>query len=117
MSQTAPPKPSRGDYWRHLFAHWPTDLKKIGGVVTELNESVRFIDFAVSGGLLLLQRERPDTTGARKVFLSYDAISSLKLDDPGDLDGYRGMGFQPPVGSATVPAAPAPGAAAPASAG
>ncbi|QDT17489.1 hypothetical protein [Alienimonas californiensis] len=102
MSQPPPPKPSRGDYWRHLFAHWPADLAKSGAVITEHNEPVRFIDFAVSGGLLLLQRDRPDTTGARKVFVSYDAISSLKLDDPGELDRYRALGFQPPVGAAAA---------------
>ena len=102
MSQPAPPPPSRGDYWRHLFAHWPADLAKAGAVVTEQNEPVRFVDFAVSGGILLLQRDRPDTTGARKVLLSYDAISSLKLDDPGDLQRYRALGFQPPVGAAAA---------------
>ncbi|MEM9701888.1 MAG: hypothetical protein AAF907_05540 [Planctomycetota bacterium] len=101
MSQPAPQKPTRGDYWRHLFAHWPGDLAKSGAVVTELNEPVRFVDFAVSGGLLLLQRDRPDTTGARKVFLSYDAISSLKLDDPGELEKFRPLGFQAPVGAAS----------------
>ena len=102
MSQPVAPKPTRGDYWRHLFAHWPADLAKSGAVITEHNEPVRFIDFAVSGGLLLLQRDRPDTTGARKVFVSYDAISSLKLDDPGELARYRPMGFQPPVGAAAA---------------
>ncbi|MFH5802475.1 hypothetical protein [Alienimonas sp. DA493] len=102
MSQSPPPKPSRGDYWRHLFAHWPADLAKTGSVITEQNEPVRFVDFAVSGGLLLLQRDRPDTTGARKVLLSYDAISSLKLDDPGELDRFRPLGFQPPVGAAAA---------------
>ena len=102
MSQPVAPKPTRGDYWRHLFAHWPADLAKAGAVITEHNEPVRFVDFAVSGGLLLLQRDRPDTTGARKVFVSYDAISSLKLDDPSELARYRPLGFQPPAGAAAA---------------
>ena len=100
MSQAVAPPPSRGDYWRHLFARWPAGIPKTGAVITEQNEPVRFTDFRVSGGVLLLQRDKPDTTGARKVFLSYDAISGLKLDDPGDLDRYAAMGFQPPAGGA-----------------
>ena len=94
----AAPKPSRGEYWRHLFVHWPAAIPRAGTLVTELGETVRFSDCHVSGGLLMLQREKPDTTGARKVLISYDAISSLKLDDPGELDKFRPMGFQPPGG-------------------
>ena len=99
MADAAPAnRPGRGDYWRHLFSKWPAAIGRSGFLVTELGESVRFTDFACSAGVLLLQREKPDTLGARKVFVSYDAISAVKLDDPGDLDRYAAMGFQPPAG-------------------
>ena len=91
-------KPGRAEYWRHLFARWPSGTARTGFLVTELNESVRFTDFAVSAGLLLLQREKPDVVGARKVMVSYDAISAVKLDDPGELGPFSAMGFQPPSG-------------------
>ena len=91
-------KPGRGDYWRHLFARWPAGFDRSGFLLTELNESVRFVDFACSAGVLLLQRDKPDVVGARKVFVTYDAISAVKLDDPGDLGRYAAMGFQPPAG-------------------
>ena len=94
----APAKPGRGDYWRHLFAKWPKEFDRTGFLLTELNESVRFVDFACSAGVLLLQREKPDVVGARKVFVTYDAISAVKLDDPGDLARFAAMGFQPPAG-------------------
>ena len=94
----SPNRPSRGDYWRHLFAKWPAGFGRAGYLVTELGESVRFVDFACSAGVLLLQRDKPDTVGARKVCVTYDAISAVKLEDPGDLDRYAAMGFQPPAG-------------------
>ena len=91
-------RPGRGEYWRHLFAHWPAGIPRTGFLTTELNESVRFVDFLVSGGLLLLQRDKPDTQGCRKALVSYDAISLVKLEDPGELARYRAMSFQPPAG-------------------
>ena len=94
----APPKPGRADYWRHLFAKWPGSIRRSGFLITELGESVQFADFACGAGVLLLQRDKPDTLGARKVMVSYDAISAVKLDDPGELSAYASMGFQPPSG-------------------
>ena len=100
MADAPPPPaaPGRGLYWRGLFAKWPADVPRAGFLVTELGESIQFSGFAVSGGLLLLQRERPDTLGARKAIVSYDAISAVKLEDPGDLGRYAAMGFQAAAG-------------------
>ena len=99
---TGPPapaaKPTRGEYWRNLFARWPAGFKRAGFLVTEQGESVQFADFAVSAGVLLLRRDKPDIVGARKVLVTYDAISAVKLEDAGELDRYAAMGFQVPEG-------------------
>ena len=90
-------KPTPAEYWRHLFAHWPEAIPKKGRVICDFGEAIEFNNFLVSGGVLLLERPRPDTTGARKVLVSYAAISGVKLEDPGELARYRVMGFQPPA--------------------
>jgi hypothetical protein len=60
------------------------------------NETIGFKDFMVSGSLILLERETPDSLGSRKVILSYDAIAGLKLTTPMELARLQVLGFQPP---------------------
>jgi hypothetical protein len=65
-------------------------------VITIFNESIPFVGFLLSGGIILLERDKPDTLGARKVMLSYDAIAAVKITDVIDLVRFQVMGFQPP---------------------
>jgi hypothetical protein len=85
------------DAWRSLFESWPESLPRQGLVVTNYGDQIPFVDFLVSGGILLLARNAPDTQGARKVMLSYGAIVAVKSTDPGELARYQVMGFQPPM--------------------
>ena len=82
--------------WRSLFENWPEAIPRQGLIVTSFQETISFIDFMVSGGILLLERDKPDTYGARKVFVGYDAISALKLPTPMELARFQVMGFQSP---------------------
>jgi hypothetical protein len=85
-----------GEYWRALFENWPQSIPRRGLLITSFNETISFVDFLISGGIVLLERDRPDSLGARKVFVAYDAISALKVTDVIDLVRFQTMGFQPP---------------------
>lgn len=80
------------DDWRAIFEQWPDDLPRLGVLTTE-QESFGFCDFLLSRGLLLVERERPDATGSRKVMLPYSSILALKLADPGPISRYQALGF------------------------
>lgn len=82
--------------WKSLFENWPGAIPKKGMVVTTFAETIPFVDFLISPGALLLERDRPDTHGARKVALSYEAISAIKLTNPDPLASFQVLGFQAP---------------------
>jgi hypothetical protein len=82
--------------WRSLFENWPETIPHQGLVVTNFGEQIPFVDFLISGSVLLLERNIPDSYGARKVMLAYDAISAVKITDPIDLARFQVMGFQSP---------------------
>jgi len=85
-----------GEAWRGLFENWPESLPRRGIAMTTFGESIQFINFMISGGLVLLERDKPDTLGARKVILAYTAISAVKITDVIDLARFQVLGFQPP---------------------
>ncbi len=83
--------------WRSLFENWPESIPREGLVVTIFQETIPFKNFMVSGGILLVERDKPDTYGARKVFIGYEAISALKITSPMELARFQVMGFQAPL--------------------
>ncbi len=85
-----------GESWRALFENWPESVPCEGLVVTTFQEAIPFIGFLISGGILLLERDRPDSSGARKVMLTYDAISAVKITSTMELAQFQVMGFQSP---------------------
>ena len=85
-----------GEAWRNLFENWPESIPRQGVVVTTFGESINFINFLISGGLLLVERDKPDSVGARKVVLSYDSLSAVKLASTMELARFQVMGFQAP---------------------
>lgn len=85
------------DAWRNLFESWPEAIPREGTVVTIFNEQIPFINFLVSGGIVLLDREKPDQLGARKVMVAYSSIAALKSTSTMDLARYQVMGFQAPM--------------------
>ena len=82
--------------WRNLFESWPQTLPKKGLLVTTFGESIPFCDFLISGAILLVDREIPDSSGGRKVMLAYEAISAIKIVQPMELGRFHVLGFQAP---------------------
>ena len=79
--------------WREMFENWPKTFPKVGVLIPSFGEPVAFNDFRINEGILLVQRERPDTIGARKLMISFTAILALKIVDVEPLDHYETMGF------------------------
>lgn len=79
--------------WHALFEGWPAGLPRQGLLTTTHQESVPFADFRYTNGLLIVERDRPDALGARKVIIPFGTIASLKLSDPGELSRYQVLGF------------------------
>ena len=82
--------------WRSLFENWPESIPREGLLVTNFQETIPFNGFLVSGGILLVARDKPDTFGARKVMVAYEAISAVKITSPAELGRFQVMGFQAP---------------------
>ena len=82
------------DSWRQLFCEWPEAIPRQGIIVTTFGETLPFQNFMLAGGLLLVERDRPDGAGARKVVLDFSGIAAVKFTSPMDLDQYRAMGFE-----------------------
>lgn len=85
---------NQGEHWHDLFMNWPPKIPRQGVLVTTGQETIPFINFMISRGVLLVERDRPDSTGARKVMLVYSAILAVKLTSVLDLPEYRAMGFE-----------------------
>lgn len=82
--------------WRSLFETWPESIPKSGMLITNTQESIPFVNFLISGGILLLERDKPDSLGARKVMVAYSAISAVKIASTLELARFQVMGFQAP---------------------
>ena len=85
--------------WQQLFENWPTTLPRRGLVVTAAGETIEFREFLTSEGLVAFERERPDSSGARKVVLAFSAITAVKMTDTEPLSGLKSLGFQGPQGA------------------
>lgn len=83
--------------WRLLFENWPNAIPRSGLLVTSYQETIPFKDFLISGAILLLEREAPDSLGARKVMVLYSAISAVKITSPMEMARFQVMGFQSPM--------------------
>ena len=82
--------------WKDLFENWPPSLPPKGLVVTKGGENVPFVMFLLRPGIVLLQRDKPDTAGGRQVMLAYDQIAAVKITEPTDLVRFQAFGFAPP---------------------
>ncbi len=82
--------------WRMLFENWPDSISRKGLLVTTFQETIPFVDFMISGGIVLFERDKPDSVGGRKVMLPYESISAIKITEIIDLPRFQVMGFQPP---------------------
>lgn len=82
--------------WYEFFNNWPAELPQSGIIITTFQESIPFIRFLLSEGAVALERDRPDTIGARKVVISLGAIDAVKMTDTGDFNRFLQMGFSEP---------------------
>lgn len=80
--------------WRALFSSWPANMPRQGLIVTTFGEVISFVNFLTSGGILLIERDRPDSNDARKVMIAYSAISAVKSTSTMDFDKYKAFGFE-----------------------
>lgn len=80
--------------WKLFFQRWPASIPKQGIVLTSLNEGIAFSGFQVSEQLLLLERDRPDTSGARNAIVFFGDVEAVKLTAPIDPVQFKDMGFR-----------------------
>ena len=83
------------EHWQSLFENWPDVIQRKGSVVTKQGESIPFLSFLISFGLLLIERDGPDASGTRKIIIAYDSIAMIKLTTAGEMSLFQSMGFQP----------------------
>ncbi|SFI76299.1 hypothetical protein [Planctomicrobium piriforme] len=79
--------------WQHLFSSWPKSRPKTGIVITTFQEPIPFTNFLLSEGILALERDRPDSQNARKVFVAFTAILAVKFTDTDDFLNFKQLGF------------------------
>lgn len=92
--------------WRSLFDSWPEQIDRRGAVLSKQGESLWFDNFLVSANILLLERNAPDASGARKAFIGYESIAMIKLPTTADLKELQAMGFRKARGSQAPAAKP-----------
>lgn len=80
--------------WQSLFENWPMSLPKQGIVVTTQPDTIPFVNFMLADGLLLVERDKPDSQGARKVIVSYEAIAGLKITSTAPFEEFTQLGFR-----------------------
>jgi hypothetical protein len=85
--------------WQQLFESWPSDAPRTGIIVTTFQETIGFTNFMTGDGLLAVERDRPDSLGARKVLIAFTAISAVKMTDTGDFSKIAKLGFNEPAGA------------------
>lgn len=88
----------RATIWQNFLKEWPPDLPPRGVVVTSFSEQIVFKNFFTSSGVVLFERQAPDSVGGRRVILAYSDISAIKIVDPVTNELFTKAGFTAPVG-------------------
>jgi hypothetical protein len=66
-------------------------------LVVAFGEQIVFSGFAASEAFLLLERQSPDSMGARMILLPYDKILGLKIVDVVKVKAFQSFGFDLPT--------------------
>ncbi len=82
------------DYWQQLFEGWPPSFPTKGIVVTTYQESIQFVRFMISDGMIVLERDKPDSSDARKVVIPFASVAALKITDTFELERFQELGFR-----------------------
>lgn len=111
--QTAAQGKSIKDTWRGFFARWPRGFGRKGVVMASFGEPVAFADFVMNQDFVVLERQAPDTHGARRVALPFECIEAVKFTEPLKTEQFLSNGFigvqneaQPQATSKAAPANP-----------
>ena len=80
--------------WQNAFLNWPASIQRRGILTTVLNEHIPFKGFMTTDKLLLLERQNPDSLGARFIILEYGVINSLRYIDPLKAENFVSLGFE-----------------------
>jgi hypothetical protein len=86
--------------WVDLFARWPAGIARKGVLVTNFGEQIMFSGFMASPTMLMIERQTPDTVGARKVIVPYASISGIKIVEIIKASAFHELGFEGTIGSA-----------------
>jgi hypothetical protein len=86
--------PQAIENWRDFFTNWPSEMKRRGIIVTSFGEQIPFSAFWTSSNLLLLERQSPDSLGARTIVLTFTQITALKIVDVVKINAFQSLGFQ-----------------------
>ncbi len=81
------------NYWASFFEKWPGKMAKRGVVVTSFGEQILFSGFLVGEDLLIIERQAPDTVGARQVVLPFDNIQAVKIVEIAKKGLWKSLGF------------------------
>lgn len=65
--------------WQRFMSEWPGGLQRQGVVITNWDEQVPFSSFLTNEEMVMFERRNPDTNGARRLLIGYDAIKAVKI--------------------------------------
>ncbi|MEX2186444.1 MAG: hypothetical protein WD875_06610 [Pirellulales bacterium] len=85
--------------WVDLFTRWPVSVARKGVLVTNFGEQILFSGFMASPTMLLIERQTPDTVGARKVLVPYANISGIKIVEIVKSAAFQELGFEGKIAS------------------
>ncbi|MGI9454948.1 MAG: hypothetical protein ACR2NU_00205 [Aeoliella sp.] len=82
--------------WHDFFALWPTAFRRKGIVVPQGGgEVIPFVDFVMSGDVLVVERPTPDSSGARRVVVPFQTIEQVKYTEPLKTEQFLKEGYVP----------------------
>ena len=84
------------EIWRHCFQEWPAEVERRGVLITSFGDQIPFAGFAASSEMILVERNAPDTVGARMVMIPYGNILGLKILEVLKLKAFQSLGFTTP---------------------
>lgn len=80
--------------WEGVFRHWPADMPRRGILVTSFGEQIVFSEFMLGGAFLFVERQTPDSLGARSLVVPLSQVSAVKFTDVVKSKSVRDFGFE-----------------------
>lgn len=80
--------------WEHIFRDWPAEIPRRGILVTTFGEQIAFGGFLTGGEFLYVERQTPDSLGARSLVVPYGQIAAVKFTDVVKSKLLRSVGFE-----------------------